>query len=141
MSAAVIPIRAREFSESMAAIERYQDAYREAERAVAFGETVRLGGIFLGGVVFVVALVAFQLSPAARSGFPMVSILLLACTVLLVLTSHVLGMGFHVQGKLLKAVLDSDVNSSPFLSNAQRAKAMSLRTQLSVPNSIALKAA
>ena len=147
MRAVVIPIRVSEFSESKAAIERYQDAYRAAEKAVAFGETVRLGGIFLGGVVFVIALVAFILSPAAHSGFPVVSILLLPCTVLLVLAAHVLGMGLCVQGQLLKAALDSDVNSSPFLSNAQRAKAMSLGTQLWAPtqlwalDSIALRAA
>jgi hypothetical protein len=141
MSVAVIPTRVPEFSESTAAIERYQAAYRAAETAVAFGETVRLGGIFLGGVVFVVALIAFQLSPAAHSGIPVVAVLLVACTVLVVLTSQILAMGFHVQGQLLKAALDSDVNSSPFLSNAQRAKAMSLRTQRSVPESIALKAA
>jgi len=56
--------------------------------------------------------------------------------VVLVLISQILGMGFHVQGQLLKAALDSGVNSSPFLSNAQRARAMSLRRQPSVPDSI-----
>jgi hypothetical protein len=66
---------------------------------------------------------------------------LIAGAVLLVLLSQILGMGFHGQGQLLKAALDSDVNSSPFLSNAQRAKAMSLRRQPSVPDSIRLRAA
>jgi hypothetical protein len=141
MSAAVIPTRVPEFSESTAAIERYQEAYRAAETAVTFGETVRLGGIFLGGVVFVVSVVVFQLSPTAHFGIPVASFLLVACTVLLILISHILSRGFQVQGHLLKAVLDSDVNSSPFLSNAQRARAMSLRTQRSVPESIALRAA
>jgi len=147
MSAAVIPIRVPESRESKAAVERYQDAYRAAEKAIAFGENVRLGGMFLGGVVFIVAVVAFVLSPTAHSGIPGVSFLLFAGTVLLVSISHVLGRGFCVQGQLLKAALDADVNSSPFLSNAQRAKAMSLGTQLWaptqlwVPDNIALRAA
>lgn len=141
MNAAVVTTLVPGSSESTAAIERYEDAYRAAEKAVAFGETVRLGGIFLGGVVFVGAAVAYQFDPAERSGFPVVSALLIAGAVLVVLISQILSMGFHVQGELLKATLDSDVNSSPFLSNAQRAKVMSLREQPSVPDSIALRAA
>jgi len=136
MSVAVIPTRVPEFSESTAAIERYQGGYHEAETAVAFGETVRLGGIFLGGVVFVGALVELLSNPVERSGFPVVFVSLIASVVVLVLISQILGMGFHVQGQLLKAALDSGVNSSPFLSNAQRARAMSLRRQPSVPDSI-----
>ena len=147
MSAAVIPIRVPELNQSGAAIERYHDAYREAEKAIAFGESVKLGGIFLGGVVFVVALVAFILSPAAHSGFPVVAILLFACTVLLLLAAHVLGMNLYLRGQILKAAIDADVNSSPFLSNAQRAKAMLLGidlwapTQLWAPDKIAPRAA
>jgi hypothetical protein len=136
MSAAVVTTLVPQSSESTAAIDRYQDAYRGAETALAFGEAVRLGGIFVGGVVFVGALVAFQLNPAERSGFPVVSVGLIACAVLLVLISQILGMGLRVQGQLLKATLDSDVNSSPFLSNAQRAKIMSLRKEASTVETI-----
>ena len=60
MSAAVITTLVPESSEPTAAIERYHDAYRAAETAVAFGETVRLGGNFVGGVVVVGSLAAFQ---------------------------------------------------------------------------------
>jgi hypothetical protein len=141
MSAAVITTFVPESSESTAAIERYEGAYRTAEAVVTFGETVRLGGILLGGVVLVGALVEFLLNPAERVGFPVVFASLIACAVLLVLVSQILGMGFHGQGQLLKAALDSDVNSSPFLSNAQRAKAMSLRKQPTVPASILPRAA
>lgn len=141
MNAAVVTTLVPESSESTAAIERYEGAYRAAERAVAFGEGVRLGGIFLGGVVFVGAAVAYQFSPAERSGFPVVSALLIVGAVLAVLISQILSMGFHIQGQLLKATLDSDVNSSPFLSNAQRARVMSLRKQPPAPESIAPRAA
>jgi len=141
MSVAVIATFIPESSEPTAAIERYEDAYRAAEKAVAFCDTVKRGGIFAGGVVFVAALVAFQLSPAERSGFPVVSVVLIAFAVWLVLISQIVGTGFQVLGHLLKAAVDSDVNSSPFLSNAQRGKAMSLRKQPSIPDSISMKAA
>ncbi len=127
MSAAVVTTLVPQSNDSTAAIERYQDAYRTADAAVTFGETVRLAGIFAGGAVFVGALVAFQLGFAERSRFPAVAILLIACAALLVLISQIVAWGFHVQGNLLKAVLDSDVNSSPFLSDPQRARAMFLK--------------
>src|SRR5271167_2613891 len=116
MNAALITTLVPESGESTAAIERYQGAYRAAETVFTFGETVRLGGIVLGGVVLVGALVEFLLNPAEHSGFPVVFGSLIACAVLLVLVAQILGMGFHGQGQLLKAVLDSAVNSSPFLS-------------------------
>jgi len=140
MSVAVIPTRVPKFSEPGAAIERYRDAYATAEKAVAFGETVRLGGIFLGGVVFVGALVELLSNPVERSGFPVAFVSLIASVVVLVLISQVLGMGLHVLGQLLKATLDSSVNSSPFLSNAQRAMAMSLSRRWPVPDSFPLAA-
>jgi len=141
MSAAVITTFVPKSSETSAAIERYECAYRAAETVVTFGERVRLGGIVLGGIVLVGALVELLSNPAERSGFPVVFGSLIACAFLLVLVAQILGMGFHGQGQLLKAAIDSDVNSSPFLSNAQRAKAMSLRRPPSVPDSIPLRAA
>jgi len=136
MSAAVITTLIPESSNSTAAIARYQDGYCAAEAAVTFGRTVTLGGIFLAGVVFVGGLVEFILNPAEHDAFPVVFASVIACSVLLILISQIVGMGFHGQGQLLKAALDSDVNSSPFLSNAQRALAMSLRKRPPVPTCI-----
>ncbi|HLM80102.1 MAG TPA: hypothetical protein VK302_05660 [Terriglobales bacterium] len=141
MSAAVVTTLVPEFSESTIIIERYQDAYRAAEATVAFGETVRLGGVVLGGIVLVGALVEFLLNPAEHSGFPVVFASLVACVVFVVLISQILAMGFHGQGQLLKAALDSGVNSSPFLTNAQRARVLSLRKQQTAPESVPLRAA
>ena len=39
----------------------------------------------------------------------------------------VLGVAVSAQGQLTRATLDSAVNSSPFLTNEERAEAMSLR--------------
>jgi hypothetical protein len=136
MSAAVITTFIPESSESTAAIERYECAYREAENLMTFGEAVRFGGIILGGAVVVGALIELLSNPAERFGFPVVFASLIACAFVLALVSQILGMGLWGQGQLLKASLDSDVHSSPFLSNAQRAKAMSLRRPSSVPDSI-----
>jgi len=132
MSAAVITFTP-EYNDSTAAIRRYQDGYGAAEAVITLGQTVKLGGIFAGGVVFVGGLVEFILNPAEHQGFAVVFASLAACAVLLILISQILSMGLHGQGQLLRAALDSDVNSSPFLSNAQRARAMSLRKRPPVP--------
>jgi len=140
MSATVIAF-VPESNESTAAIERYQNAYRAAETILSFGEIVGRGGIVLGGIVLVGSLVEYLLNPAERYGFPVVFASLIAGVVFLVLISQILGMAFRGQGQLLKAALDSDVNSSPFFSNAQRARAMSLRKQRTAPESIPVRAA
>jgi hypothetical protein len=132
MNAAVLTFTP-ESNDSTAAIRRYQGGYRAAEAVITFGQTVRLGGIFAGGVVLVGSLVEFILNPAEHQGFAVIFAALIACAVLLMLISQILAMGLHGQGQLLKAALDSDVNSSPFLSNTQRARAMSLRERTTVP--------
>jgi hypothetical protein len=134
-TAAVIPF-APQPTESSAAMERYRDAYRMAGATIDFGETVRLGGIFLAGVIFVGSLVAFQVSQAESSAFPAVTVTLIACAVLVVLIAHVWSMVFRVSGQLLKTATDSAVNSSPFLSNAQRSEAMSLPRPMATVTSI-----
>ena len=107
MSAAVITFTP-EFNDSTAAIRRYQDGYRAAETVITFGQTVKLGGIFAGGVVFVGCLVEFILNPAEHQGFAVVFASVIACAVLLILISQIIGMGLHGQGQLLKAALDSE---------------------------------
>jgi hypothetical protein len=141
MSTAVVIPFAAPSTERTAAVERYQDAYRMAQTAIDFGETVRLGGIFLAGVIFVGSLAAFQVSRAERSGFPVVTVSLIACAVLVVLIAHVWSMVFRVQGQLLKVAADAAVNSSPFLSNVQRTEVMSLPGQVATVASIQQNAA
>lgn len=133
MSAAVSTMLIPESSDATAAIKRYQDGYEAAEAIVTFSRTVKLGGIFLAGVVFMVGLVEFILNPAEHHGFPLIFALLVAGAVWLTLVSQIVAAGLRGGGQLLKAAVDSDVNSSPFLSNAQRALAMSLRKRPPVP--------
>lgn len=133
MSVAVITTFAPESSDATAAIKRYQHEYQAAETVVTFSRTVRLGGIFLAGVVFMAGLVEFILNSREHVGFPLIFVLLVACAVWLALVSQIVGMGLRGEGQLLRAALDSDVNSSPFLSNTQRALAMSLRKRPPTP--------
>jgi len=78
-------------------------------------------------------LVEFILNPAEQHGFPVIFASLIAGAVLLVLVSQILAMGLSGEGLLLEAALDFDVNSSPFLSNAQRVRAMLLRKRPPAP--------
>jgi len=106
-------------------MERYRMAYRVAETAMSFAETVKLVGIFVAGVLVVSALMVFQTSPEERIGFPVVSAALIAGAILVVLASYLWRMIFRVQGHLLQVATDSAVNSSPLLSNTERARVMS----------------
>jgi len=133
MSAAVITTFMPESSDSTAAIKRYQDGYRAAAAVATFSQNLKLGGIFAAGVVLVAGLVEFILNPAEHGGFAVVFASMIVSTILVVLISQILAVGLRGQGQLLKAALDSDVNSSPFLSNAQRALVMSLRVRPPVP--------
>jgi len=127
-STVIIPF-APETKESGPARERYQEAYRAAETTARFSETIRNGGLFIAGAVWFVALIVFQARSAERSGFPVVSVSLVACAVLAILISHIMSMGFQAWAQLLKTTVDSAVASSPFLSNAQRMEAMFLGKQ------------
>jgi hypothetical protein len=133
MSATAVTAIDTQSNNSTAAIRRYQDGYRVADAVVIFGQTVKLGGIFVGGVVFVAGLVEFILNPTEHHGFAVIFASLIAGAVLLILISQILAMGLRGEGQLLKAALDSDVNSSPFLSNPQRARAMERRKRPPVP--------
>ena len=133
MSAAVVTTLIPESSDASITIARYQEGYREADDEVAFSRTVKFGGIFLAGVVFVGGLVEFINNAAEHTAFPVVFASIIACAVVLILISQSISRGLRAQGLLLKSGLDASVNSSPFLSNAQRVLAMSLRKRPPVP--------
>jgi len=118
-TARVIPF-AYDSAESTAAQERYRKAYRVAETATSFAETVRLAGIFLAGIIFIAAVLVYEMSPAERSGFPTIAACLIGGAILAVLAAHLWSMVFRVQARLLEVAVDAAVNSSPLLSNAQR---------------------
>ncbi len=108
MGAAVITAIDTQSNDSTAAIRRYHDGYRVADGVVTFGQSVKLGGIFVGGVIFVAGLVEFILNPAEHHGFAVIFASLIACAVLLILISQIFAMGLRGEGHLLKAALDSE---------------------------------
>lgn len=99
-------------------VHRYQDAYRVAKSVVVIGNITKFLGFGFGILVFVAALTQ------EPGGLVMLGASFVGALV---------GLGFWVagvfvaaHGQLLQATLDTAVHSSPFLTNRQRALAMSL---------------
>lgn len=115
------PIRAED---TPAAMVRYLHLYDVAEKTIDFGETVKLVGIFLGGLLIFAASIAYQVIRAKSSGFPSVSLILGGCAIAVVLIAHLVERYFVAQGHMLEVAIDSAVHSSPFLTNAQRSEVM-----------------
>ena len=133
-TAVIIPFAPKETeTDTTAAMGRYKHAYAVSKMTFGLGETVSLGGIFLAGMLWVCALVAYQAIPSERSVFPVVSVSLVAAAAWIVLVSRVVSRGFCVLAQLLETVVDSVVTSSPFLSNPRRVKVMSLRKPPAAP--------
>jgi len=117
-----------EIVESNNASDRYEDAYLHARSLEQAGDVIQttgwaLGAVFFCGAVFAAHTVLTPLTPAADwlppAGFAIAAIV----TVFLF---WLVGMLVYARGQHVTAGLDSAVNSSPFLSNAQRAKLMFL---------------
>lgn len=133
MSAAtVIPFVAQS-GESDVVLERHRIAYQAADAVLSFAETVKLVGIFVAGVIFFSGVMVFQSSEVERVGFPVLSVSLVAGAVLILLAAHLWSMVFRAQGWLLEIAIDSAVNSSPLLSNAQRARVMFAPERVATP--------
>ncbi len=130
---------APESNVSARTFERYRQGYEVARSVADFAEKVRLGGMIVAGVCVVAASVVGQL--AWHSGSLIGSMLLLACAVVAVLAGRIWEKVFQAQGHLLEMSVDSAVNSSPFLSNTQRATAIGLRPEGGSVTSIEAKMA
>ena len=98
---------------------RYQDGYRVAKVIQGFGEGCKVLGIVLGLLIAIAGGNASSIS-----SFVLVIGLVVGAIVGFV--GWAIGVLISAQGQLLQATLDTAVNSSPFLSNNQRAKIMSL---------------
>ncbi|MBZ5574591.1 MAG: hypothetical protein LAO09_22270 [Acidobacteriia bacterium] len=131
MSTAAIPISPlpAQSPESTKASSRYTDAYREARAVVWIGQIIKTIGWILGTIVGSAAVAAYVEQPELRRIAPAteaVPLALAICAIIAVLVFWVWGVLVCSKGNHLKASLDCAVNSSPFLSNEQRAKVMSL---------------
>jgi hypothetical protein len=107
---------------------RYADAYRVARATVLIGNLIKVFGVLLGLLVGggLFALAATQGRVVGGTGAIGFFVgLLVGGSIFAVF--FVLGVVISAQGQLIKATLDGAVNGSPFLTNDQRAEAMSLR--------------
>lgn len=111
-------------------ITRYQDAYLVARVTTGFGSSIKAIGIALAVGIFLVGLVvggtmARMYGSEAQAVFGILGTVFAA---VIGATFYLLGILVSAQGQILKASLDGAVNSSPFLTNEQKAQTMSLQT-------------
>ena len=105
------------------ALKRYQSAYRMARLTDMAGHLFKAIGVLMG----IGALVIFGFGVKTdylEKGFAVLAALFVAGLVFLLFFAA--GLILSAQGQSLKANLDSAVNSSPFLTDEQRARAMLL---------------
>ena len=113
-----------ETGESTLLRRRYLDAYRVAKVIVWVGTVVKTVGKVCGLVAFLVGAIGAQHQTDAII-VQLIAGLLFGGMVFLFF--FVIGVFISAQGEILKATLDTAVNSSPFLNNESRAEIMSLR--------------
>lgn len=111
--------RANIFAPISSVENRYKDAYRVTSSIVFIGGLVKVAGVVVGIGGSLILLDALPKSSAAK-----VSVMVVAAVVMFLF--WVIGVAIAAQGQILMASLDSAVHSSPFLSDAQRARVMSL---------------
>ena len=106
-------------------MKRYHDAYLVANTTAVFGTLIKIFGLFLGGGIFLtgVGISTEQQLGDYRFLFLIVGVVsgIITATIF-----FLLGILVAAQGQILKASLDSAVNTSPFLADDQRAKIMSV---------------
>lgn len=117
-------------------VRRYRDAYRVAAALVALGNTIKIIGVLLAGVIAIIAL-SFLSSLGGSGSFGGEKFLLLFGGVFL---AAIVGISFWLcgvivaaQGQILRATLDNTVANSPFLNDQERLDSMG------VPQSIAAR--
>ena len=102
-------------------VNRYQDAYRVGTALVGLGNTIKVVGVVLAGIIVLGSL------SAGNSLFGGGAVL--ALTFLAAIVGGlfwVCGVIVAAQGQILQATLDNAVASSHFLTNPERADAMGL---------------
>lgn len=104
---------------------RYQDAYLVARVTTGFGGVIKGLGFLLAFVIFGAAAFVGNQAYGETKTMYMGAGLVLAIVTGAVF--YLFGILVSAQGQILKASLDGAVNNSPFLTNDQKAQAMSLR--------------
>jgi hypothetical protein len=101
---------------------RYKDAYLVARSTNGFGILIKIIAIICGALLVVVGAVLFN----DGRGTEALGVAAIAIGVVVGVLFYLLGILVSAQGQILKASLDAAVNTSPFLTNTERATIMSL---------------
>lgn len=104
-------------SEATALMKRYRDAYLVAKATATIGKVIKGIGILVA---------AFGLAAVLQSRSTGAGLVTLLVPALVGAIPYCVGVLVAAQGQILLATLDTAVNSSPFLTNEDKAKAMSL---------------
>jgi hypothetical protein len=108
-----------------AIMRRYSDAYLVAKVTNGFGGIIKGIGV---AIAVLLLLIGFMFISNGRPGdatFAM-GVVTIVAGIIAAVWFYIVGVLVSAQGQILKASLDSAVNSSPFLTNAHRANIMSL---------------
>jgi hypothetical protein len=106
-----------------ALMKRYRDAYLVGKVIDGFGGLVKAIGMVVAALLVVAGLLLAVNGREAAFALGVVGIF---SGIFVGLLFYLLGVLVSAQGQILKASLDSAVNTSPFLVNEHRAKIMSL---------------
>ena len=101
----------------LALTRRYEDGYLDAKAITGFGAVIKTIAFLIAGAIAVGGL-------ALKDG-SIILASLISATAIGTLT-YFLGVVIAAQGQILRATLDSAVNSSPFLQDEQKARVMRL---------------
>ena len=93
---------------------RYLDAYRVARTTIFAGGVIKIMGVVLGGIIFLVALALAGSLGLVLGGLGLAIAVGVAIGILAV------GTLVSAQGQLLLATLDGTVNTSPFLTDEEK---------------------
>jgi len=115
---------------SSSVLSRYNDAYVAARVIVTVGGVVKACGII---IAFVLVIFAFA---SSKRGIGAGTFIWLIGAVVSWLSFYIWGVIISAQGQLLKASLDSAVNTSPFMNSEEKAHVMSLNISIKSSNDV-----
>ncbi len=99
--------------------QRFLNAYEQADATTDFGEFVKVAAIVAGVATFLGTLAFSDRSAVLTMGGT-------AAAVFVGVMLYLAGMVLCSQGQLLRTMIDAAVNSSPFLTNATKARMLLL---------------
>ena len=93
---------------------RYEDAYRTANSIISYGSMVKVLAFIIGGlIIFIGLIVASQTNQFGQSS--QVGLMGILLGIVIAIPIYISGIFISAQGQILKAVLDTAVNTSQVL--------------------------